>query len=71
MGRNVEEGTVEVGPGPGALHNPILSTWKVSLPEEFLLNNFEVTPVQQKHATFERGYFNKFDCISKVIVSHV
>lgn len=71
MERNVEEGTAEVGPGPGALHNPSLSTWRVSLPEEFLPNNFEVTPLQQQHATFECGYFNRFDCIGKALVSHI
>lgn len=71
VGRNVGEGAVKVGPGPGALHNPSLSTWKVSLPEEFLLNNFEVTLLQQKPATFERGYFDRFDCIGKILVSHI
>lgn len=50
VGRNVEEATVEVGPGPGALHNPSLSTWKVSLSEKLLPNNFEVTLLQQKDA---------------------
>lgn len=71
VGGNIEVGTVEAGPGPEALHNPSLSTWKVSLPEEFLPNNFQVTLLQQKHATFERGYFDRFDCIGKVLVSHI